>query len=212
MRFFILTLVALSTLAVRAQPANIVIDGRLDEPQWAAAALQPAKSGVQVRMFRDAVSLFVGVTAPAEGFSSVCVGGPELVRILHASAALGAVEYRPSGNTWSTMASGFVYGMRDAALTEAAAAARRAYLNEHGWVASTARMGGGRTQEFQIDLGRMPKGARIAIGYYGTQGQGSVLTWPDAMRASDGCAAIELVRGMTPATLSFDPARWMAIP
>jgi hypothetical protein len=205
-------LIALATAAVGGQHGGIVIDGRLDEPQWATAAQHHAKSGVQVRMFRDAVSLFLGITAPVEGFSSVCLGSPEVVRVLHASAALGAVEYRPSGNIWSTLANGFVYGMRDTALTEAAASARRAYLAEHGWVASTARMGGGRTQEFQIDLGRMPKGARIALGYYGVAGQGSVLGWPDDLRTSDGCAAIELVRGMTPGSLSFDSARWMAIP
>ena len=204
--------VALATAVVQGQQANIVIDGRLDEPQWASGTVQGAKSGVVVRMFRDAVSLFLGITAPVEGYASVCLGSPDVVRILHASAALGAIEYRPSGNVWSTLANGFVYGMRDTAVTEAAASARRAYLAEHGWVASTARMGGGRSQEFQIDLGRMPKGARIAVGYYGLAGQGSVLGWPDDLRTSDGCAAIELVRGMTPGTLSFDSARWMAIP
>lgn len=208
----VIVVVALATAAVLGQQANIAIDGRLDEPQWASGTVQGAKSGVVVRMFRDAASLFLGITAPVEGFTSVCLGSPEVVRILHASAALGAVEYRPSGNAWSTSASGFVYGMRDTAVTEAAASARRAYLAEHGWVASTARMGGGRTQEFQIDLGRMPKGARIALGFYGLAGQGSVLGWPDELRPFDGCAAIELVRGMTPATLSFDPARWVVIP
>jgi hypothetical protein len=212
MRLLALGALALSVLHEPARQSMIVVDGRLDEPQWAGAALHESKSGVQVRSVRDSATLFLGITAPVEGFSSVCLGAAGNVRVLHASAALGAVEYRPSGTSWSTSATGFVYGMRDTSLTDAAAAARRAYLKEHGWVASTARMGGGRTQEFQIDLTRMPKDARLAVAYYGMQGQGSVLSWPDAMHTSDGCAAIELVRGFTPPTLTFDPGRWMAIP
>jgi hypothetical protein len=204
---------------IDAQPARpipraaaVVIDGRADDGEWKDAPRASSPNGLQVRLQHDGASLFVSVTAPADGFTSLCLGDSRAVRILHASAALGAVDYTPSGGAWVPAQKGFSYAMRNTALTAEAAAERMAYFAEHKWVASTVRMGRDRTQEFQIDLKTLPAGTRLAMGYYVLTGGGSVLTWPETMAADDGCGAIDLVRGAVPASLTFNPSQWMPLP
>lgn len=179
--------------------------------EWSGALRESSRSGLDVRLQHDSTSLFISVTAPGEGFTSLCLGDARAVRILHASAALGAVDYAPAGSAWASPQKGFVYAMRNTALTPEAAAERRAYLTEHGWVANSARMSTQRTQELQIDRKAVPPGTRLAIGYYVLAGEGSVLTWPDSLPATDGCGDINLVRGNVPASLAFDPSRWAGL-
>jgi hypothetical protein len=215
----VVAVVGLAVLALAAAQADrrvprssaAVIDGRAEIPEWSASRREDAKSGLQVRWQHDGAALYVAITSPSDGFTSLCLGTPDAVQILHASAALGAVEYRRTGGTWTPDRVNFVYGMRDPALTAAAVADRQAYFVQHGWVASTARMGGGRIQEFKIDMKRVAPGTTMAMAYYETTGPGSVLTWPDSLPATDGCAAVPLARGEVVSGLTFDPSRWHAI-
>jgi hypothetical protein len=187
-----------------------VIDGRADVAEWSAARREGSSpSGLQVRLQHDGAALYIAIESPSDGFTSLCLGTGDRVQILHASAALGAVDYRRTGGTWTPDQASFVYGMRDPSLTDAAIAERRAYFDQNRWVASTARMGGGRVQEFKIDMTR--SATRLAVAYYVITGTGSVLTWPDSMPATDGCAALALVRGNVTSGLTFDPSRWAPI-
>ena len=188
----------------------IVVDGRVDVAEWSAARLESTSpSGLKVRLQHDGAALYVAVQSPVDGYTSLCLGTSDRVQILHASAALGAVDYRRSGGPWAPDQALFVYDMRDPSMTETAIAQRQAYFTQNGWVASTARMGGDRVQEFKIDMTRIA--TRLAIAYYVTAGTGSVLTWPESMSTNDGCAALPLVRGTVTAGLTFDPSRWAPI-
>lgn len=188
------------------------IDGRLDDAEWAASFREQTRGGLQVRLQQDATSLFIGVTSPGSGFVSVCLASGERVRILHASAALGSVNYkRGDAGDWEAAEINFAYGMRNTALDATAVSERRAYLAKHGWVASTARMGGGHVQEVQVALRGVTPGTRLALAYYLTSGAGSVLYWPEAMAPTDGCTDLQLVRGTVPTRLRFDPGRWYAL-
>jgi hypothetical protein len=188
----------------------VVIDGRVEVAEWSAARREGSSpSGLQVRLQHDGTALYVAVESPADGFTSLCLGTSDRVQVLHASAALGAVDYRRTGGPWAPDQALFVYGMRDPSMTEVAVAERQAYFAQNGWVASTARMGGDRVQEFKIDMTRIA--TRLAVAYYVTAGTGSVLTWPQTMSANDGCAALPLVRGTVTGGLTFDPSRWAPI-
>lgn len=203
---------ALLQVEVRVpRAAKPTIDGRLDAAEWSASVREESKGRLQVRLQHDGESLFIGVTSPGAGFVSVCLADGDAIRVLHASAALGAVNYTRDGGDWTPDREAFVYGMRNTAFTSAALAERRAYLAEHGWLASTARMGDGRNQELQIALTRVPATARLAVAYYLTSDQGSVVAWPDSMSATDGCTELQLVRGFVPPRLRFDPRRWAAL-
>ena len=188
------------------------IDGRIDDAEWTASVREQTRGGLQVRLQQDAASLFIGVTSPGSGFVSVCLANGERVRILHASAALGSVNYRrDDAGDWVAAEISFAYGMRNTALDAVATSERRAYLAKHGWVASTARMGGGHVQEVQVALRGLTPDTRLALAYYLTSGEGSVLYWPEALSPTDGCNDLQLVRGNVPTRLRFDARRWAAL-
>lgn len=199
-----------TTVTIPRTAAAVVIDGNAGVAEWAAARLEgTSPSSLRVRLQHDGSALYIAIESPADGFTSLCLGTSDRVQILHASAALGAVDYRRTGGPWAPDQVLFTYGMRDPSMTEAALNQRQAYFTQNGWVASTARMGGNRVQEFKIDMTRIA--TRLAVAYYVTAGTGSVLTWPDSMPASDGCAALPLVRGTVTGGLTFDPSRWAPI-
>lgn len=192
--------------------ATPVIDGRQDAAEWAGSVREQTRGGLEVRLQHDGTSLFIGVTSPGSGFVSVCLASGEAVRILHASAALGSVNYkRDDAGDWVPVDISFAYGMRNTALDATATAERRAYLAKHGWVASTARMGGGHVQEVQVAVGGVTPATRLAVAYYLTSGEGSVLYWPEALSPTDGCSDLQLVRGNVPTRLRFDARRWAAL-
>jgi hypothetical protein len=183
-----------------------VIDGRMDSAEWAGAAVEQLANGLTVRLRHDGQFLFLAVSSSAEGFPSVCVARADTVRILHASAALGAVAYTRRGGGWSSTDTAFTYGMRNTALTEGAREERRAYLAQHGWVASTARMGLGRNHELQIALALTGPRPRIALGYFRMAGEGDRVTWPASLTGSaEGCAELRLIQGWVAEDPRFDP-------
>ena len=209
----VLSVAAAAQLDLRVPRAGTVtIDGRLDDAEWAGSAREKSSGGLEVRLQHDGTSLFIGVTSPGSGFVSVCLASGDAIRILHASAALGAVNYqRSDAGDFVPAEINFAYGMRNTALDAQATSERRAYFAKHGWVASTARMGGGHVQEVQVALKSMPADTRLAISYYLTSGEGSVMFWPDSMSVTDGCDDLQLVRGYVPTRLRFDPSRWVTL-
>ena len=208
--FALLSFAAAQTQLTVPRSTPAVIDGRAEVAEWSGALREGASAnGLQVRLKHDGAALYIAVESPADGFTSLCLATTDRVQVLHASDALGAVDYRRTGGPWAPDQPLFVYGMRDPSMTEAAIAQRQAYFTQNGWVASTARMGGNRVQEFKIDMTRIA--TRLAVAYYVTAGSGSVLTWPDSLPANDGCAALALVRGNVTTGLTFDPSRWAPI-
>jgi hypothetical protein len=190
-----------------------VIDGTMGEAEWEGAAVRTGPNGTTVRARHDGRHLFLGIAAAQEGFASICASDGDAVRVFHASAALGLVTYTRAGADWTTPSREFVYGMRATALTEEANAERSAYLAAHGWLASTVKMGEGRTQEVRLalddGLGRVK---HLAISRFVIEpGGGFVSAWPPTMAKEDGCREPELVRGNVPPRLRFEPERWIAL-
>ena len=209
---FAAVLAAGSPLKVPKAAAPIVIDAQLGPQEWTRAVVEPLPGGGTLRLQHDGRFLFLGLTAGSEGFPSLCAARGETVRVLHASAALGSVSYTRSGAEWTTADTEFVYGMRDASDSAEARKERRAYLDRHRWLATTFSMGGGRTYEMQISLDLLGEAPRLALGYYASAGQGSVVPWPEALAAArDGCVETKLVQGHVPKALRFDPAAWVAL-
>ena len=214
-------LVLLVSMAVVAAEGSVVrvprgpapvIDGAIGDAEWKGAAVRSGPDGTTIRLRHDGRDLFLGISAPREGFASVCAASAESVAVFHASAALGLVTYRRAGNEWTTADKEFVYGMRATALTEEARAERSAYLAAHGWLASTMTMGDGRSQEMQIALDR---------GWEGTVARGRAVRARGRRRvrhrvARDDAAGRRLPRARArprerPARLRFLPERWIAL-
>lgn len=186
-----------------------VVDGRMGDAEWRGSVEQQLPQGAALMLRHDGRHLFLAFTSAQPGFASVCVALPNAIHILHASAALGSVVYSRSGAEWSTPDTAFVYGMRNTALDEPAAAERRDYLSRHGWLASTYHMGGGLVQEMQISLERFAGMSDVAVAFYIPSGEtGASLTWPSTLATHDGCGNDRLVRGYVPKPLQFTPTTW----
>ena len=189
----------------------ITIDGRVDDAEWRSALRIEHPTGTVVRLLRDGDHLYLGVTSERQGFASLCVALNNEVHVLHASAALGAVTYRPSGDVWQSPDTAFRYGMRNTALDETARAQRAAYLSENGWVASTVRMGtDGRSQEMQIAFSRFALPFSLALGRWLLTTKTSEW-WPATITDHEGCFSQQLVRGSVPQDIQFKTPFWITI-
>jgi L-ascorbate metabolism protein UlaG (beta-lactamase superfamily) len=182
------------------------LDGAIDDTEWQGAARVELDAGGEARFVHDGARLYVGIRGGGEGWSHVYLAGDDTVRVLHASAALGSVRYgRAADGSWHT-ADTFVYELRDTSLSAEAEAARQAHLAAHGWVATLSPMGEPGSQEFAIDLARLPPRPRVAVLYASDPGAPSA--WP---ALSDDTRRPELVRGDAPTSLTFDPDTWAAL-
>jgi hypothetical protein len=102
--------------------------------------------------------------------------------------------------------------MRNPDLDDQANDERRAYLTQHGWVASTSTMGGGLVQELQISLAQLNDSTRIAVAFFAMEGDsGHVVAWPGTVSPGDGCRNDRLVRGFVPPDLPFEPGDWATL-
>jgi hypothetical protein len=201
---------ATGTAVVVPRGGIITIDGRVNDAEWRNALRVENPAGTVVRLLRDADHLYLGVSSERQGFVSLCLARNNEVHVLHASAALGAVTYRPSGDVWSSADTAFRYGMRNTAIDEDARSQRAAYLAENGWVASTVRMGNDqRSQEMQIALARFPLPFSIALARWLFTNTSE--SWPATISDHDGCFSLPLVRGGVPQGLLFKPAFWLTI-
>lgn len=200
---------SLPTVKVPRGPAP-TIDGVIDSTEWRGAAVERLSNGLTVRLQHDGTYLFLAISSTGEGFPSICAVKGDTLRVLHASAALGAMIYTRTPEGWSRRDTVFVYGMRNTELTPAARDERRAYLAEHRWVASTFRMGQGRAHELQLSLALLDRVPRIAVGYYRTQG--AQAAWPESLVAEgEGCGELRLLQGYASSGPRFRPDMYVEL-
>jgi hypothetical protein len=200
-----------SSSALRVPQGTATIDGLVDNTEWQSALRIEHPPGTIVRFMRDPTHLYIAVSSDRPGFASVCVAVGDDVHVLHASAALGAITYRRTGDTWQSADTAFSYGMRNTALDDSARAQRASYLNEHGWVGSTVRMSDGRSQEMQIAFSRFAAPFQLAIGRW--LFSNNVESWPATLTVTshEGCIAQRLVHGYVPQELRFHSLNWVTI-
>lgn len=209
--YLLLPLIALIPASVRAQEGVLAsLDGTITAEETSAATDSLVEAGAAMYFRRDGDVLWVGVESDPIGVSSLCVGTGSEVWVLHASAALGMLTYGAEEDRWRTSDS-FAWSLRDTSMSPEALAERQAYLDEHGWVATTSGMGQDGHAEFLLTEDRLPAGDRfVALGIMPSQHPEHILGLP-APSAGD-CALGDLVRGMVPgAALSFDPPSWKAM-
>ena len=182
------------------------LDGVMEEGEWEGAEVHPLGEEGEVRFLREGSRLYVAIRGRAYGWAHVYLGGDEIVRVLHASAALGDATYRKGDDGRWAVEGEFTWRMRDSTMTDEAAAARRNYLERHGWVATTNGMGDPPVHELVVDLDAVPAGGRIAVLH--ATDPSETIAWPST---EDATREPGLVQGSTPASLDFEPSTWAGI-
>lgn len=183
----------------------ITLDGKLSDGEWADALRLNLTQGGQLLLKYDGTHLLVGMKGAKEGWGHLYVTDGKDIHVLHASAALGSAIYRQEpGHVWQ-LVTPFKWELRDRSLSEQAVAARAAYLEANGWVATTSRMGEPGEVEYKI-AGRFKQGQEMIFAAAYITDPKAIQHWPSSLH--DDSLKPELVTGPPPATLKFDQMTW----
>lgn len=193
------------TLAPPSGPA-LTLDGTIQIDEWRGALEHSLAGHGQVFFMRREGLLSVGVRGPAFGLAHLAVASEDTVRVLHASAALGAVVYVEKARAWEKVQDP-AWEMRDPSLSPLAIQNRQAYLDEHGWVGTTGRMGADNEVEFLLRPQTFGEGPlQLAVVFFPVDPQGTPLKWPDA--TDDDVDLVPLLTGPMPESLHLAPEKW----
>jgi hypothetical protein len=188
--------------------APVRLDGYLDEAAWDGAERHELRGGGEVLLLRAGEAVYVAVQSDAFGWSHVYLLAGDTLRVLHASAALGTAEYvHASGDEWRR-AQNFEWVLRDTTFTPAARAARRAFYDDHGWIANTNMMGTGRVIEFRLDASLLASEApKLAVLHASDPAEPHY--WPATVQ--DATLDATLISGRAPEQLTFEPSSWSTL-
>jgi hypothetical protein len=187
--------------------AAIKQDGKLNDPEWAAAEKFALAGGGSLHLVRSSSILHIALQGNEPGWAHVYFLSGDTVHVLHASAALGAVKYHKKGDTWFPLQS-FKYTFRDTVYNDAVAAKQHEYLLRRGWVANNNNMGDGRTLEFKIDLSRW-KTKTFQMAFVFLADSKKPQYFPNTL--ADDTLLEDLVYGNTPDSLDFEIKSWYII-
>lgn len=182
-----------------------IVDGRIGADEWKGAThIGLSDNQTEALLLSDGNYLYVGISGLQPGIGSVCVQGKTGVRVLHASAALGAAAFELEAGKWK-MTRGFNWSNRDTGKSPQAMADRKNMLTTSGWFANTSPTA--ITQrEYQIPI-RGKEQVPLTVGYYTFTPQVQKFGhWPANLE--DDCADSELAGGFTDREYSFDPSKW----
>jgi len=183
-----------------------VIDGTIAAEEWKGARREFFADGSELLLLRNGDDLYVGIRAKGQGMiaGNVFIHQGDDIRILHASAALGAADYRKEGETWR-LARDFSWSCRKIDNGEEARAEREAFLREEGWVASTSRMG--VPQELEYRIRTKSESFRLAAHFLRAADPTVKVPWPANL--SDD--TVRPTPGGLPPMLRFAPEDWAMI-
>lgn len=189
---------------------GITLDGTMDREEWADGNAFAMGQGTQVWLKHDGERLYLGVKGEELGWAHVGVRSLDgVVRVLHASAALGSFDFRSEGESWA-LARSTGWALRDSTQSPEAREERREYLEREGWVASTAWMGALQDREYVLDLDQLLGGdLPVAVLYATDEEIPTYSSWPSTL---DGDILDEtLMDGSPPSRLRFRPGTWARV-
>lgn len=128
--------------------------------------------------------------------------------MLHASAALGSINYKKEGNKWTTNQK-FDWQMREKFMDAPTIAKRRKYLENNGWIANTMGMGKVGETEFIINRNTFKGELKVAMGLMTTEDPNNIVGIPSA--GSGDCADQKLVSGDPKSSYLFSTKNWIHI-
>lgn len=180
----------------------VTIDGTIADAEWADASAFDLTNGGRLLLKHDGTYLYVGVRGTAKGWCHIYVARDSRVEVLHASAALGRVIYKPDEKRLWQSSDSYTWELRDRTVNDETRMKMDRYLAANGWVAGNSNMGEGVDMEFKI----VRASGAVSIAVVHTADGKAMSFFPEKL--ADDTLKRELVRGEVPAGLTFDPAKW----
>jgi hypothetical protein len=145
-----------------------LVDGTMEEGEWAAAAVVNMDDGTEVRFLGSGGYVYVGIRADQVGSANLLILEGEVVRVLHSSAALGSARYEQEGQAWR-LVDDFSWCCRSVDDLSG----RSRLLEQEGWQANIGFAGAEGHVEYQTAV---DDGPLIALSY--VLADGTVSVWP----------------------------------
>ncbi|MEQ9405137.1 MAG: hypothetical protein RIM99_16215 [Cyclobacteriaceae bacterium] len=211
MKQLISLIILLFSLNLAAQPDLTKLDGKISSNERQRFELQGANGNSSISTSIDDDFLRINVSSDSLYVASLCLctSDNEII-VLHASAALGRVNYeRTTGQIWKSDDK-FDWRIREPEMTPEIIQKRLEHLNNYGWVANTLGMGTGQDAEFIIRKDLFESNTiYLAAGLMSRADPENIIPLP-AKTAGD-CADFALVAGPPKPEYSFDPKKWFKI-
>ena len=179
------------------------IDGVISPGEWEQAKIEFFADGSELLLMHAGEYLFLGIRAniPEMIAGNILIQQDDAVKILHSSAALGTAIYQQSDVAWQQTQE-FAWCCRDTSDSETARAARAAFLQQDGWVASNSRIGTPEELEYQIVI--TTDTLRLAANILYTSNTDAKIPWPANLRDD----SVMPTPGGLPESLHFSPDQW----
>ncbi len=209
MKIFILLFLFICPTIAAAQHPIENLDGNiyLEELANYQEVVKTDKYSVYKKI--DSDYIYLSIKSEEIYVASLCVEDKDQISILHASAALGKIDYQKSGSDWATTED-FSWGMREGEMDEETIQKRIHYLEEFGWVANTMGMGEVGNTEFILKRSFFNESSiSLASGLMPASNPEVIIPVPS--EAAGNCAEHSLVAGSPDEQYSFNPESWIKI-
>lgn len=211
MKSTILALFYLVAITSHAQIDLSQLDGQITENEKKLFQVLGENGNSQIAIAQDGDYLRINVTSDTMYVASLCLCAEnKKTMVLHASAALGNVNYKAGNKGKWNSSDKFDWQMRENDMSTETLKLRGAHLEKYGWVANTTGMGSRREVEFIISK-TLLDGQKISLaaGLMPKADPENIIGIPT--ETSGDCAAFTLVAGPPAPQYQFEPERWLQI-
>lgn len=197
-------------IKLKKTAADIVTDGKIGIAEWRETQEFSLVGGGKIFLKYDGALLHVGVRGSERGWCHLYLTSDvsEKIRVLHASAALGAVVYRRAAKDLWQPENTFDWNLREKIFDEQTVKKLDEYLVENGWKANNNNLGGGNEIEFSIKIEREKRKKYKLAAVYTSDGK-TLQFFPSALGGD--ALNLELLYGKTPPNLDFKVKSWTAL-
>lgn len=185
----------------RTNIAAIKLDGVITNDEWAGATQYDLSTGGKLYVLHEANTLYLALKGNSPGWAHMYIHWKDSINVMHASAALGDQLYIRDNQHWKLQTK-FNWEVREFVYNEALQQKQNDYYHKKGWVANNNNAGDKHTLEYKIDLQRFPGASVVALYADGK----TYSSYPAGL--TDNTQLKELVTGMNPDNLRFNPASW----
>ena len=187
------------------------LDGTISESEKVQFRKLGENGSSEILAYVDDDYIKVNVKSDTLYVASLCLCSDEAkTMVLHASAALGQVNYSATERgDWESDGQ-FDWQVRETDMSEETIQKRKNYLDTYGWVANTLSMGRRGEVEFIIKKSLFPGNeVFLAAGLMPKATPEEIIPLP-AVTSGD-CAAFSLVAGDPERSYRFEPQTWFKI-